>query len=78
MVAALPFKMDLSIRPPPLNQEALYNSSSSDEEEEEEDDEEQQEKSLPTDTSFQAWFLDQRNVHPDTSIVYIMMITPTS
>ena len=76
--------------PPPLNQAALLRPSSDDEEEDEEEENEenilQEEETKDdmsfaidstNDTSFQAWFEDQRNVQPDMKVAYIMMMMTT-
>jgi hypothetical protein len=76
--------------PSPLNQAALLHSSSEDEQEDEEEENEenilQEEETKDdmsfaidsvNDTSFQAWFEDQRNVQPDLKVAYIMMMMTT-
>jgi hypothetical protein len=76
--------------PSPLNQAALRRSSSEDEDEDEEEENEenilQEEETKDdmsfaidsaNDTSFQAWFEDQRNVQWDMKVVYIMMMMTT-
>ena len=73
--------------PPPLNQAALLRPSSDDEEEDEEEENEenilQEEETKDdmsfaidsaNDTSFQAWFEDQRNVQLELKVAYIMMM----